>query len=159
MAFGNATKGYVKKHSGGGGSGGISTYSELPDKPQINGVTLDGNKTSEDLHITGGGGFDFSNMELIATNPSVSQNYDIGNCNGIVIEFCWHYSNGDTDCDFIILPLEFFEFVGVSKAFYHEWKANTNYCRVNVNSVSNGVYSCNFDPHFESGGRIKVYKF
>lgn len=51
MAFGNATKGYVKKHSGGGGGGGTTNYSELSNKPQINGVTLDGNKTSEDLHI------------------------------------------------------------------------------------------------------------
>lgn len=56
MAFGNATKGYVRKHSGGGGGGGTTNYSELSNKPQINGVTLDGNKTSEDLHITGGGG-------------------------------------------------------------------------------------------------------
>lgn len=51
MAFGNATKGYVKKHSGGGGGGGTSNYSELSNKPQINGVTLDGNKTSEDLGV------------------------------------------------------------------------------------------------------------
>ncbi len=50
MAFGNATKGYVKKHSGGGG--GTTNYSELTNKPQINGVTLDGNKTSEQLNIT-----------------------------------------------------------------------------------------------------------
>jgi len=54
MAFGNATKGYVKKHSGGGGGGGTTNYSELTNKPQINGVTLDGNKTSEELNISGG---------------------------------------------------------------------------------------------------------
>ena len=53
MAFGNATKGYVKKHSGGGGGGGTTNYSELSNKPQINGVTLDGNKTSVDLNIGG----------------------------------------------------------------------------------------------------------
>lgn len=53
MAFGNATKGYVKSHSGSGGGGGATTYSELPDKPQINGVTLTGNKSSSDLGITG----------------------------------------------------------------------------------------------------------
>lgn len=53
MAFGNATKGYVKKHSGGGGGGGTTNYSELSNKPQINGVTLDGNKTSDELNIGG----------------------------------------------------------------------------------------------------------
>lgn len=53
MAFGNATKGYVKKHSGGGGGGGTTNYSELTNKPQINGVELTGNKTSEQLNIGG----------------------------------------------------------------------------------------------------------
>lgn len=53
MAFGNATKGYVKSHSGGGGGGGTSNYNDLSNKPKINGVTLDGNKTSDDLNIGG----------------------------------------------------------------------------------------------------------
>lgn len=73
MAFGNATKGYVKKHSGGGGGGGTTNYSELSNKPQINGVTLDGDKTSEDLGISGGGGgADFSSATLWKTNPATS---------------------------------------------------------------------------------------
>lgn len=37
---------------GGGGGGGTSDYSQLSNKPQINGVTLSGNKTSQDLGIT-----------------------------------------------------------------------------------------------------------
>lgn len=36
-----------------GGGGGTSDYDDLIDKPQINGVTLTGNKTSADLNITG----------------------------------------------------------------------------------------------------------
>lgn len=64
MAFGNATKGYVKKHSGGGGGGGTTNYNDLSNQPQINGVTLTGNKTSEDLHITGGGGLSFNNCTV-----------------------------------------------------------------------------------------------
>ena len=35
----------------GGGSGGTTNYNDLTNKPQINGVTLEGNKTSEDLGI------------------------------------------------------------------------------------------------------------
>lgn len=35
-------------------SGGTSNYADLSNKPQINGVTLDGNKTSEDLGIEQG---------------------------------------------------------------------------------------------------------
>lgn len=55
MAFGNATKGYVKKHASGGGSGGGTTnYNDLSNKPSINGVELLGNKTSNDLGISGG---------------------------------------------------------------------------------------------------------
>lgn len=35
-------------------SGGTSNYADLSNKPQINGITLDGNKTSEDLGIEQG---------------------------------------------------------------------------------------------------------
>ena len=38
---------YVKKHGGDGSS----DYDDLSDKPQINGHTLSGNKTSADLGI------------------------------------------------------------------------------------------------------------
>ena len=44
MAFGNATKGYVKAHAGGGG-GGTTDYKELLHKPSINGVELLGDKS------------------------------------------------------------------------------------------------------------------
>lgn len=37
--------------SGGGGGGGTSDYTDLTNKPQINGVTLSGNKTSGDLNL------------------------------------------------------------------------------------------------------------
>lgn len=55
MAFGNATKGYVKAHSGGGGSSGTTNYNDLTNLPSINGVTLSGNKTSADLNIVADG--------------------------------------------------------------------------------------------------------
>lgn len=45
MAFGNATKGYVKAHAGGGGGGGTSNYEQLLNKPSINGVELLGDKS------------------------------------------------------------------------------------------------------------------
>lgn len=41
----------VEMDSNVGGGSGVAGYAYLPDKPQINGVTLIGNKTSEDLHI------------------------------------------------------------------------------------------------------------
>lgn len=42
-------KRYTDTH--GGGSGGTSDYSQLSHKPSINGVTLEGNKSSSDLGI------------------------------------------------------------------------------------------------------------
>lgn len=36
---------------GGGGGGGTTDYTELENKPQINSVTLSGNKTTSDLGI------------------------------------------------------------------------------------------------------------
>ena len=35
----------------GGGTGGTTNYNDLTNKPTINGVTLEGNKTSADLNI------------------------------------------------------------------------------------------------------------
>jgi hypothetical protein len=37
--------------TGGGGSGGVSDYNDLTNKPQINNVTLSGNKSLQDLGI------------------------------------------------------------------------------------------------------------
>ena len=36
---------------GGGGEGGVSNYNALTGKPQINGVTLQGNKSLKDIGI------------------------------------------------------------------------------------------------------------
>lgn len=86
MAFGNATKGYVKKHSGGGGGGGSSNYNDLSNKPSINGVTLTGNKLSSDLGIAG--------VELKELTP-----YDADNMTFIMPEnytiaiFVFNYQN------------------------------------------------------------------
>lgn len=40
------------KNSGGGGTG-TSNYNQLSNKPQVNGVTLSGNKSSSDLNLLG----------------------------------------------------------------------------------------------------------
>ena len=37
--------------NGGGGEGGTSNYNDLQNKPTLNGVTIEGNKTSEDYGI------------------------------------------------------------------------------------------------------------
>lgn len=41
----------VIEAGGGGGGGGTTNYNLLQNKPQINGVTLSGNKTTEDLGL------------------------------------------------------------------------------------------------------------
>lgn len=42
---------YLGKNTGGGG--GTTDYNDLENKPSINDVTLEGNQTSEDLHLMG----------------------------------------------------------------------------------------------------------
>lgn len=50
-------------------SSGTSNYADLSNKPQINGVTLDGNKTSEDLGIIGGATYTAgTNIEITEEN-------------------------------------------------------------------------------------------
>ena len=46
------TKQAILANKSGGGSG-TSNYNDLDNKPKINGVTLEGNKTSSELGITG----------------------------------------------------------------------------------------------------------
>lgn len=41
----------IQDVSGGGGTGGTTDYLDLTNKPQINGITLEGNKTNADLGI------------------------------------------------------------------------------------------------------------
>lgn len=66
------SKTYMKNHSGefvevnfkkggSGGEGGTTNYTELSNKPQINGVTLDGNKTTADLSLFSGSYTDLTN--------------------------------------------------------------------------------------------------
>lgn len=50
-------------------SSGTSNYADLSNKPQINGVTLDGNKTSSDLGIIGGATYTAgTNIEITEDN-------------------------------------------------------------------------------------------
>ena len=53
-----------------GGGGGTSDYDDLTDKPSINGVTLSGNKTTEDLGLFSGDYDDLTNK------PSIPSNFD-----------------------------------------------------------------------------------
>lgn len=70
MAFGNATKGYVKAHAGGGGGGGTSNYEQLINKPSINGVELLGDKSIGSLS----GNIQVKLSDIADTNLSNVQN-------------------------------------------------------------------------------------
>lgn len=54
MAVDTIARALAIKAQQGGGSGGTSDYQELTNKPSINGVVLEGNKTSSDLGIETG---------------------------------------------------------------------------------------------------------
>ena len=138
MAFGNATKGYVKKHSGGGGGGGTSNYNDLSNKPSINGVTLSGNKTSEDLGISGGGGgADFSSATLWKTNPTSSDSLPLSNVTQYVaVVICTHYSDGDSEQDIHIIPKFILDVIGDYMSTYiYYFLDDTKY--VSVQRISN----------------------
>lgn len=56
----------------GGGGGGTTDYNALQNQPQINGVTLSGNKTTSDLLIetyTAGNGIDITNGVISVSYP------------------------------------------------------------------------------------------
>lgn len=56
---------FVKNLAGGGGGSG--DYASLTHKPQINGVTLVGNKTTQDLHILASGNEVFTTLQAAVT--------------------------------------------------------------------------------------------
>lgn len=58
---------------GNGGGGGTSNYNNLSNKPSINGVTLQGNKTSADLNISG-----------MPENPLATSHGGTGNADGYI---------------------------------------------------------------------------
>lgn len=58
---------------GNGGGGGTSNYNQLTNQPSINGVTLQGNKTSSDLHIDG-----------MPENPLATSHGGTGNADGYI---------------------------------------------------------------------------
>jgi len=61
---------YEIANNGGGGEGGTTNYNQLSNKPQVNGVELSGNKTTEDL-IPIGDGLDFDeDGKLVTTGGS-----------------------------------------------------------------------------------------
>lgn len=152
MAFGNATKGYVKKHSGGGG-GGTTNYSELSNKPQINGVTLDGNKTSEDLNIGGGGGADFSSATLWKTNPTNSDSLPLSNVTQYVaVVICSHYNDGDSEQDIHIIPKFLLDVIGDYKTTYiYYFLDSSKY--LTLQKISNALTVSNNS----TGKRVYVY--
>lgn len=85
-----ATWSYDFTMSGGGGGGGTSDYTDLTNKPQINGNTLSGNKSASDLGLmptttlatvaTSGSYADLSNKPSI---PTVTDTYSSSSSNAM----------------------------------------------------------------------------
>ena len=157
---GNATKNYVSRHSsGGGGGGGTTNYNELSNKPKINGVELSGNKTSEELGITGGGGggINFDNLTLVKENfGSWDSVNNVTVTNGIVVKLYTHYSDGDTNIDFYILPKQLINLVANGKDLAHSFNSNISFI-IRVRTHSGDVY--NFQLDNETSARMDLYTF
>lgn len=83
---GGSTGQVLKKRSGkdfdwewgAGGGGGTSDYNDLSNKPQINGNTLSGNKTTAQLGITIPAAYTSNPAALGTVTPGVSANYSRG---------------------------------------------------------------------------------
>lgn len=68
MAVDNVARGMAANAQQGGGGGGTSDYSQLSNKPSINGVELDGNKTTAQLSIS---------YNDLTNKPTITPEYSI----------------------------------------------------------------------------------
>ena len=78
--------------NGGSGSGGTTNYNELENKPQINGVTLSGNVSSDQLGIT------LNELQPVSGTPSAATNgtvYATSNTQHVV-NYEWSTGTGKT---------------------------------------------------------------
>lgn len=84
---------YVIEQKSEGGSGDTPDYNDLPNKPQINSVTLTGNKSLSDLGIAAANGV-INATDLTVTNGAVNL-VDYVNTPGIykVPSNCWIYTD------------------------------------------------------------------
>lgn len=57
---------------GGGGGGGTSDYNDLDNKPQINSITLVGNKTASDLSVETRGKITIGGVEYTPTRKALA---------------------------------------------------------------------------------------
>lgn len=80
-----------KGNTGGGGGSGTTNYNQLTNKPQINGVTLSGNVSSDQLGITPNELKAVENVPSAATNGSVFAEYREGE-----IGYGWQEPNNTT---------------------------------------------------------------
>lgn len=155
---GNATKNYVdRRASGGGGGGGTTNYNELENKPSINGVTLSGNKTSADLNISGGGGYDFSNITLLEENIYNSEPITAEVKNGFIIALYTNYSDGNYDWYFYTISKELLNLVPNDKTVYCCFGGTDRFGFQNLTRNNNTyTFTCLKEA---DGRRMNVYKF
>lgn len=134
MAFGNATKGYVKTHSGGGGSGGTKDYEALSNKPSINGVTLSGNKTSSDLNITAS-----HTLTHLTTDGLVNSTIDLSEAsNNDIVYFCGSTNDPRYSC--CTIPISFIKAQSVITVYLGQLIVN-----LNVNQTDGLILTISFN--------------
>lgn len=71
--------------NGGGGGGGTSDYEQLENKPQINSVTLTGNKTGSDLGLLSNTATKTSSLTIQGTASSVNNSINIGTSSYVTV--------------------------------------------------------------------------
>ena len=125
-----ATKDYVD--NSGGGGGGTSNYDALSNRPQINGVTLTGNKTSSDLSLVPS--LRTVNGKALSSDITLDAS-DVGALPDTT-SIPTKVSDLTNDSDFIPKDDLFFKSGDVYSVTYNHARALTGY----VSSSTSGIY-------------------
>jgi hypothetical protein len=110
-----------------------------------------------DVSGGGGEGINFDNLTLVKEHfMSLDYVNNVTVKNGIVVKVYIHYSDGDNNIDFYILPKQLINLVASGKNIAHSFNSNISFT-ITVGSHSGDVYNFRLDN--DTNARMDFYTF
>lgn len=110
-----------------------------------------------DVSGSGGGGYNFSNITLVAENTYSGAPISTEVENGFIVAMYHNFSDGNNYWYFDVVPKELLNLIPSGKDMYHKFRNDATYGFENV-THSNNTYSFSFRKDADTE-RMNLYKF